>query len=698
MRKKLIILQEGYKECGSASLLSIIRYYKGNISINKLSELCKTTTRGTTFYNIKNAALEVGLNSKAFKVDDINLLSTISSPILCQINNNGLLHFVVIYKIKNSNVILMDPAKGEVIIDKWEFIEKWTGYIMIFEPKQKLINIKDNKYFNKLIYKTLFLNKRLIILLLIFSMIITISTCVISFYLQFIIDYIISNNYCNLFAITLIFALIYFLKNTGAYLKDNITSFLNEKIDITIITNAYTKLLLLPYNYYKSKTTGDIISRINDLMYIKNMINKIIITVLLDLLIAICGGLLLYNINKNLFSLLIIIIIIYVIIYLIFNPYIKKYIKIISEKNSLINSHLIETINSFETVKGIGIEKKLQSIFEQKYADFTQILYKYNKLISLETYIKSMFSSIIIILIMYLGTKYMKDGSISLSSFITFNYLLIYFLDPILNIINVSKELNYVKNTIMRINNLFEVDSINLDSHDKLELNGNIKINNLTFSYNGVDNVLKNINIDITNRDRVLILGSSGSGKSTFLKLLMKYYQVKRNMIFINNNDIEDISIGNIKSYFGYISQNEILYTMSIKENIILNRNISNKSFLDICNICQVNEIIKNTAMGYDYLVEEGGTNLSGGQKQRIVLARTLLSNKQVILIDEGLNQMDINLERSILKNIFSNYKDKTFIIISHRTENMDLYNKVISFNNGVVNNILKKENYNLNE
>ena len=142
----------------------------------------------------------------------------------------------------------------------------------------------------------------------------------------------------------------------------------------------------------------------------------------------------------------------------------------------------------------------------------------------------------------------------------------------------------------------------------------------------------------------------------------------------------------------------KILYTMSIKENIILNRNISNKSFLDICNICQVNEIIKNTAMGYDYLVEEGGTNLSGGQKQRIVLARTLLSNKQVILIDEGLNQMDINLERSILKNIFSNYKDKTFIIISHRTENMDLYNKVISFNNGVVNNILKKENYNLNE
>ena len=698
MRKKLIILQEGYKECGSASLLSIIRYYRGNISINKLSELCKTTTRGTTFYNIKNAALEVGLNSKAFKVDDINLLSTISSPILCQVNTNGLLHFVVIYKINDANVILMDPAKGEVIIDKWEFIEKWTGYIMIFEPIKKLINIKDNNYFNKLLYKTLFLNKRLIILLLILSMIITISTCVISFYLQFIIDYIISNNYCNLFTITLIFALIYFLKNTMTYLKDNITSFLNQKLDITLITNAYTKLLLLPYNYYKNKTTGDVISRINDLMYIKNMINKIIITVLLDFLIAICGGILLYNINKNLFCILIIVVIIYVIIYRIFNPYIKNYIKIISEKNSIINSHLVETINSFETVKGIGIEKKLQNMFEQKYANFTQSLYNYNKLISLELYIKNMFSSITIILIMYFGTKYIQENIISLSSFITFNYLLIYFLDPILNIIDVNKEFNYVKNTIMRINSLFEVDSIKLDSHDKLELNGNIQIKNLTFSYNGFDNVLTNINLDITKQDRVLILGPSGSGKSTILKLIMKFYQVKREMIYINNYDIEDISIGNIKNYFCYISQNEILYTMSIKENIILNRNISNKSFLEICNMCRIDEIIKNTNMGYDYLIEEGGANLSGGQKQRIVLARALLSNKQVVLIDEGLNQMDINLERCILKNVFSNYKDKTFIIISHRTENMDLYNKVISFNSGIVNNILKKESYNINE
>ena len=698
MRKKLIILQEGHKECGSAALLSIIRYYKGNVSLSKLSEICHITSKGTTFYNIKTAALELGLSSKAYKVEDINLLTTISSPILCQVKDDNLLHFVVIYKINNTNVVLMDPAKGEVIIDKWEFVEKWTGYIMVFEPQKKLINIKDNKFFTKLIYKTLFLNKGIIILLLSLSIVITILTCIASFYIQFIIDYIIANNYCNLITITIIFATVYLLKNTMIYLKDNITIFLNRKLDITLITNAYTKLLFLPYNYYKNKPTGDIISRINDLMYIKNLINKIIITVLLDSLIALCGGIILYNINKVLFSILIILVIIYFFIYRIFNPFIKKYIQIISEKNSVINSHLVETVSSYETVKGIGIEKKMQNIFENKYTNLVQILYKYNKLISLETYIKSMCSSVTIILIMYLGTKYIENGSISLSSFITFNYLLIYFLEPILNIINVNKEFNYINNTIKRINSLFEVDSINLECNDKLQLTGDICIKNLSFSYNGCTNVLNNISINIEHQDRVLVLGPSGSGKSTIFKLLMKYYKVDRDKIYINKYDINDLQTGNIKNYFLHISSNEILYSMSIRDNIILNRNISDKLFLEICNICQIDEIVKNTSMGYEFMIEEGGSNLSGGQKQRIVLARSLLSNKQIILIDEGLSQIDVNLERCILKNMFSAYVDKTFIIISHRKENMDLYNKVIYFNTGTIKDIISKEKCNIYE
>ena len=223
---------------------------------------------------------------------------------------------------------------------------------------------------------------------------------------------------------------------------------------------------------------------------------------------------------------------------------------------------------------------------------------------------------------------------------------------------------------------------------------GDIIIKNLEFSYNNKKNILNNINLNINNKDKVLVLGSSGSGKSTLLKILYKYYDIGRDKVYINNHDINDFSLQDIRKNITYISQNELLYNDTIRNNIILDRNIDDKSFLDICNMVYVNEIIKDNMLSYNYNLEENGANISGGQRQRIILARALLKDSKIILIDEGLNEIDINLERKILKNIFSYYKDKTIIIISHRLDNMDLYNKVINIENGVVKDVLTRNEW----
>ena len=171
----------------------------------------------------------------------------------------------------------------------------------------------------------------------------------------------------------------------------------------------------------------------------------------------------------------------------------------------------------------------------------------------------------------------------------------------------------------------------------------------------------------------------------------MKYYSVNRSTVFINNYDINDISLNTIKNNISYISQDEILYTGSIKDNIILNRDISDKEFLKVTKITRVGEIINNSLLGYDMILEENGFNISGGQKQRIILARALLKKSNIILIDEGLNQIDINLERKILKDIFKIYKNKTIIIVSHRKENIDLYDKVIKISKGSVQEVITR-------
>ena len=202
---------------------------------------------------------------------------------------------------------------------------------------------------------------------------------------------------------------------------------------------------------------------------------------------------------------------------------------------------------------------------------------------------------------------------------------------------------------------------------------------------------LKNININIKDKEKVLILGKSGSGKSTILKALLKYLEVKRDNIYINKIDINDISINNLRNNITAISQDEILFTDTIKENILAYQKIDDNKFKKVCSLVYVDEFVKRLNQGYNTKLEENGHNISGGERQRIILARALLKASNIYLIDEGLNAIDVNLERKILKNIFSAYSNKTFIIVSHRLENIDLYDKIIEMENGKVKELEKK-------
>jgi len=436
------------------------------------------------------------------------------------------------------------------------------------------------------------------------------------------------------------------------------------------------------------------ISRINDLFYIKNVISKIIVTIFLDIILALSTLIILFNINKTMSLYLFIIIMIYIVLFLIFRPSIKNMTDINQEDNSKINSQLVESISSYETIKGLNLEKIFQNKINKLYLTSMNNNLNFSKLINTQDLLNDLFEGIILLFILYTGSNLIMDNLLTIGSLITFNSLVYYFITPIKSSLDFYKDLFYVKNSIKRINNILNYKYEKLDKNTNLLITGDIKINNLEFSYNNKTNIINDISLSINDKDKVLILGSSGSGKSSLLKLLYKYYEVERNKIYINDYDINDFTLKDIRENITYISQNEVLYNDTIRNNIILDRNIDDKSFINVCNMLYVNEIIKDNILSYDYSLEENGANISGGQRQRIILARALLKNSKIILIDEGLNEIDINLERKILKNIFAYYKDKTIIIVSHRLDNMDLYNKVINIEKGRVKDVLTRNEW----
>lgn len=692
MKKNLIVLQDGYKECGAASLLSIIHYYKGSISMARLVELTNTNKEGTNFYQLKQAAEKLGFDANGYKTNNYNTLQEIKTPFIIQIIDKNYEHFCVVYTMKKNKVVVMDPAIGQREILVEEFKNIWTGYILILRPIKKIENYQETKYLNTIIKEILIKNKSMIFTILFLSLFYTIFSCICSFYLQFIIDFILESTKNNLLIITFIFGILSLFKIISSLFRNQTFLVFSQKLDYLIFLRTFKKIILLPYSYYHSRTTGEMISRLNDLIYVKNFVHQLILTVCLDGIILITSGMILILMNAKMFLFMVMIILIYFVIFLVFRPWLEKYTKLNQQNNAAIQSFLTETISGIETIKNMNIESTINERMETLYLKSLNDNFFYQNINTMELFLKELITTIGTLLFQFIGIYFVMNQKMTLGYLMSLTALANCFLEPIINFIQLNKEYFYSKNSVKRINHLFEVKEENLCTKTNFVADGKISFQNLSFSYNQEKNILESINFDISKGNKVIILGDSGSGKSTILKLLLKYYEINRNMIYLDGIDLNNYSISDVRNSIGLMSQNEILYTDTILNNITLYQEIDSNKWLDICKLTYVDDFVKNFFLGYQTKLEENGLNLSGGQRQRLLLARLLLQEKKIILIDEGLNAVDVNLERKILKNIFSKYPDKTIIVVSHRRENLDLFDQTLYFSQGKLLQNLTKQ------
>lgn len=700
MKKKFIIVkQNGIKDCGVACLLSIIRYYEGNIPLEKLREMTKTNRNGTSAYHLIECAKKIGFNARGLKCENLfSLENKISIPCIAHlIINKSYKHYVVIYEInyKRKKVTYMDPNDGIHKVSFDEFDKIWSKIIIDIYPIKKIINLNTKNVIKPLIKNTFLYNKKVSINIILLSMFVTIFSIGGSYYFKIIIDNFNNMSLNNFYLISIIFVFVFLFKSISDYFRNQLLLYINSKIDFSLISNTFKHIICLPYDYFKTKTTGEIISRINDLNYVREMISKVALTVFVDIALIIFSVFVLFSINQILFLVSLIILGLYLLIIIFFSPIFKRGILKNQQKQSNVNSYLIESINGFESIKALNIENKISDNLNNKYIDYLIHAFKFNKNYNIQTLFKDLVGGLGFLSIMFIGYLLVLNGKMSIGSLITYNSLLIYFLDPIKNALELEPLIRYSSSSLKRINELFEIQKENLFIDKKYtgsKIKGNIIINNLNYSFNDKDYILKDLNLNISSGEKVMIIGESGSGKSSLMKLLLNYSKVKPNKILIDNKDINDYNKKELRNNIAYISQNETLFTDSIYNNITLNKDINYDEFLRIAKFAEVDAIIKDKQLGYDTLLEENGFNISGGEKGRIVLARALINSFNLLILDEALSEVDVNMERRILKRLFNEYKNKTIIIVSHRLENMDLFDKVVSMSSGKINSIKIKE------
>lgn len=679
LKKFPFVKQEGFKDCGCACLSMIINYYGGNVSIERLRDLTLTNKNGTSAYNLVNACSELGFYAKGVSCK-INDMKNVVLPCIAHVVLDGKYkHYVVIYKIDfdKKMFFIADPGSGIKKVSFDAFSNIWTGVLIILYPCKTLPFYKKINFF-QYVYNICINYKRDLLLLLLLSFIVILLKISSSFYFKFIIEGInVSKNYLK--SVFIIFSLLTFTKLVINFFRSRFLIILNSKLDFWLTLDAFKHIILLPYHYYHNRTSGEVVSKINDLSDVRDIISKVFVNIFIDLPLVIISCVFLIKINVKLFVIACLMLILYIALSFIYNNIYNFYIQKIKSDKENINSYMYECISGFETVKGLSIEDKVIHNFNNKYILFLNNVFKLQCHINNQCFLKDFINDIGNIFIIYLGSLLVIDGNLSFGVLITYSSLIGYFLEPIKNIVDMDIDFKQSREAIIRVLSLYE----KYDDNGLVDFKyGCLEFNNLSFDYGG-KTILNHVNLKFCRGDKVLIYGASGSGKSTLLKLIMKYYKVLRGSLLINGIDINDYKTKSLRQKICYISQNELLFSDSLINNLrFYSRN--DNDVMNISKVTEFNEIIDDN-LGFNMMIEENGSNLSGGQRQRIVLARSLLKNADIMLIDEGFSQLDVSLERKILENIFLRFKDKMIIVVSHRMENLDLYNHFVCINNGEV-------------
>ena len=681
MRKYECVLQDGPKDCGVCSLLTIIKTRGGLVSKEYLRNLTNTTNGGVNALSLLEAGKKLGFYTKGVKGDVLKIEDKYLPCIAHVIIDKKYKHFVVIHNIdrKNNYVTIADPSRGIIKIDIDKFRNISTDTYLFFIPNKPLPVMNEDNLIKKKLFEFMYNNKNTLLTILLFSFLFTIVNILITFNFQFIIDRAISiTSINNIYFISFLFLFIYILKNILEYSKEKLLLFITHKMNYILINDSLNHILSLPHIFFKNRTTGEVLSRISDLDELKEILSNFILTIFVDLLITIVSIIVLFSISKTLFTIALIVLSIYSILVIIYNKFFYYDIKELKEQNAKVNSIIIELINGINTIKGLNILEKVKEDFSIIYNNYLNTSYDFTKKINNKKLLDSTVTSLISLIIFTIGGGLVINGEMKLSSLISFNTIIFYNMSSLKNILNFDILYKKTKIVIERINELLNIkeEKIHFDMNPIKNLKGNIIVRNLSFKY-GDNYIINDLNLNINEGKKILITGDSGCGKSTFAKIIAGYLTVRKGKIIIGNNDVNDINLWNLREQITYVSQDEYIFNNTLFENINIRKARDLNRINDMCKCMLIDEIAGKNNSGYNMLLEENASNLSGGERQRVILARTFLKNSSIYILDETFSQINIEKERIILKNIFEKFKDKTIIVISHRFDNSDLYDEM---------------------
>ncbi len=683
-------------DCGPASLKIVAKYYGKNISMKYIRDLCSSNKEGVSLLGMSKASDSIGLRSLALKVSLVDLQEKIPFPCILHWDYS---HFVVLYKLTNKRAYISDPQIGKVSYSIDEFCKYWKkneerGYVLVLEPSPIFYEMDDTiKDFKLRKYFAYLKPHKNLLIQVFFGMLMgVLLSLLFPFISQAIVDVGIETKDYDFIHILLVASVVLTISSgLTQFIQSRMMLFVSDRVNIAMVADFINKLLNLPIAFFERKMTSDILARIADQGRIQLFIFETLLSISIAFLSFVVYSIILVIYSYKLFLIFLGGSILYVIWIICF----LKRRRILDHK--LFDASVLNQNEIIQFTEGIH-EIKVNNLQQQKKWDWQQsrmTIFNLNvKMLNLSEIQK--LGTVIIdnlknVFVTFFTAAAVIDGDMTLGMMVSVQYIMGQMNAPVDRLIGFIQSYQNAKISLERVNEVVyeekeEQKSVGLTL--PIPQTMEIQVDKLSFSYHkNLDKVLDNISFNIPTGKMTAIVGASGSGKSTIMKLLLRFYDNYEGKITIGENtDLSSINIDEWRGNCGSILQNGKIFNDTILKNIVLNDDEVDVDRLNnAIDYANLREFIESQPLKLYTFLGFGGNDISGGQAQRVLIARAIYKKPKLLLMDEATNALDTKNEKEITNNLLKTFKGTTTVVVAHRLSTVRSADRIIVLDKGQV-------------
>lgn len=683
------IEQQSKADCGVACLAMIAKYWGKQVSLNVLRDVAGTRREGTSLKGLVRAAETVGFEARPVRAS-LDRLHEQQRPFVAHWQGD---HYVVVYQIQAKSILIADPAKGRKWMERQDFLAGWTGYALLLEPTEKLQSLTtENQQSLGNLLKLLWPYRALIAQIILTSLLIQIFGLVTPLFTQVILDRVVVQRSVitlNVFSMGLLLFGLWQIGLTAV--RQYLLDYFSNRLDLSLLSGFVQHTLRLPLKFFDFRHVGDITTRVEEGQKIQLFLTRQLVIVWLDVLMMVVYiGLMAYY-NWHLTLVVLSFIPLIALLAIGATPLLRRVSRKIFSADAKENSTLVEMMAGIGTIKAVAAEQEVRWRWENDLIQLLNARFQGQKLANALQASSGVIHSLGNTALIWYGAYLVIQDQLTIGQFFAFNMLIGSVTGPVLALVGLWDEFQEVTISVERLNDIFSAKPEESTQRPMLqlpEIQGRISLDNVTFRYAEDEerNILQNVSFEVSTGETIAVVGRSGSGKTTLISLLQGLYYPSSGRILIDGHEIQHIAPHSLRSQLGVVPQECFLFSGTILDNITLYRsNYTLDHVIEVAKLAEAHSFIQTLPLGYNTKVGERGATLSGGQRQRIAIARALLGQPRVLILDEATSSLDTESERRFQHNLAQLSRDRTTFIIAHRLSTVRQVDRILVLDKGIL-------------